>query len=95
MYGWSLSGKHGMRLLIDDFSQYRRYDYSPVEVNDLTPEDLIRIQQSGLLRMHLTPKRILAAIKMLGFAQLLPLVIKLILRRLRILGSTEISFNKI
>lgn len=72
MYDWALTGKHGMHLLIDDFSQYRRYDYSPIEVNDLTQKDLVRIQKIGLLRIHFTPKRILAAIKMLGFVEILP-----------------------
>ncbi len=72
MYDWARTGKHGMRLLINDFSQYRRYDYSPVSVNDLSPEDMIRLQKIGLLRIHLTPKRILAAIKMLGLIEIMP-----------------------
>lgn len=72
LYDWANSGKYGMHLLIDDFSQYRRYDHSPISVNDLTPKDLVRIQKLGLLRIHLSPKRILAAIKMLGVAELIP-----------------------
>jgi anaerobic magnesium-protoporphyrin IX monomethyl ester cyclase len=73
MYSWALEGKHGMRFLIKDFSEYKRYDDSPVAVNDLTKDDLIRLQKIGLLKIHLTPKRILAAIRMVGFWQLFPL----------------------
>ena len=62
-----------MRLIVKDFSDYRRYEHSPVEVNDLSPDDLVRLQKIGLLKIHLTPKRILAAIKMVGFAELIPI----------------------
>jgi len=72
MYDWALTGKHGMRLIIKNFSEYKRYEHSPVSVNDLTPEDLVHLQKIGLLKIHLTPKRIWAAIKMAGFAEILP-----------------------
>lgn len=75
MYSWALEGKYGMRILIKDFSEYKRYDDSPIAVNDLTRDDLIRLQKVGLLKIHLTPKRILAAIRMVGFWQLAPLVL--------------------
>ncbi|MDD5679971.1 MAG: radical SAM protein, partial [Candidatus Omnitrophica bacterium] len=66
MYEWALSGKHGIRLIIRDFSGYRRYDNSPISVNDLGPDDLVRLQKIGLLKIHFTPKRILAALRMIG-----------------------------
>lgn len=72
MYNWALSGKHGLKLHIRDHSEYRRYDNSPISVNDLSQDDLVRLQKVGLLRIHFTPKRIMAAIKMLGFWNLLP-----------------------
>lgn len=72
MYDWALNGKHGMHLLIKDFSQYRRYDSSPISVNDVGPDDLVRLQKIGLLRIHMTPRRILAALKMLGLSGLIP-----------------------
>lgn len=78
MYSWALEGKHGMRILIKDFSEYKRYDDSPVSVNDLTRDDLVKLQKIGLLKIHLAPKRILAAIRMIGFWQLLPLVLSFI-----------------
>ena len=84
MYDWARTGKHGMRLLINNFSQYRRYDYSPVSVNDLSPEDLVRLQKIGLLRIHLTPKRILAAIKMLGIVEIIPVFFTFLKEALRV-----------
>ncbi|MBF0318584.1 MAG: radical SAM protein [Nitrospirae bacterium] len=69
MFKWSQDGTHGIKLLIKDFSEYRRYDHSPISVNDLGPDDLVRLQKIGLLKIHFTPKRILAAIKMVGLRE--------------------------
>lgn len=87
MYNWALTGKHGLRLLIDDFSGYRRYDSSPVAVNDLSPKDLVRLQKIGLLKIHFTPKRMLAAIKMVGFFEVAPLFVNFITVAFRSLFS--------
>ena len=76
MYDWALTGKHGIHLLIKDFSEYRRYDYSPIAVNDLSPDDLVHLQKIGLLKIHLTPKRILAAIRMVGVLDVIPVIVK-------------------
>ncbi len=78
MYNWAVEGKHGIRLLIKDYSDYRRYDYSPIEVNDLTQRDLIRLQKIGLLKIHLKPKRIWAAIKMIGLLEIIPVFLMFI-----------------
>ncbi|MEW5758317.1 MAG: radical SAM protein [Candidatus Omnitrophota bacterium] len=80
MYDWAVSGKHGMRLSINDFSEYRRYDSSPISVNDLTSRDLISLQKIGLLRIHLTPRRIFTVIKMLGLIEMLNLFLKFIFK---------------
>lgn len=78
MYAWAKEGKHGLHLLINDFSEYKRYDDSPVSVNDLSREDLIRLQKIGLLKIHMTPRRIYAAIKMVGLRNLIPLFISFV-----------------
>ncbi|MBF0301016.1 MAG: hypothetical protein HQK51_20070 [Oligoflexia bacterium] len=70
LYDWAKNSKHGLKLLINNFSEYKRYDYSPIEVNDLKQKDLVRLQKIGLVKIHLRPKRIFAAIKMLGFFNL-------------------------
>ncbi|MEW6530025.1 MAG: radical SAM protein [Thermodesulfobacteriota bacterium] len=78
LYDWAREGKHGLRLEIRDFSDYRRYDHSPISVNDLSQKDLVRMQRVGLLRIHLTPKRIWAAIRMVGFAEMLAVGLRLL-----------------
>jgi anaerobic magnesium-protoporphyrin IX monomethyl ester cyclase len=78
MYKWALAGTHGIRLLIDDYSQFRRYDSSPTAVNDLSKEDLVRLQKIGLFRIHFTPRRMLAAVKMVGLLEIVPLFINFI-----------------
>lgn len=83
MYSWAVEGRHGIKLHVNDHSEYRRYDRSPISVNDLGQEDLVRLQKLGLLRIHLRPKRILAAIKILGFWSLLPVFISFILTGLK------------
>lgn len=75
MLEWARSGKYGMRLAVEKFSDYRRYDFSPISVNDLSQSDLVRIQKIGLLKMHFTVKRIFAAVKMLGVFELVKLIL--------------------
>lgn len=79
MYEWSLEGKYGFRLLINHASKYSRYDFSPVTVNDLSPEELVRLQKIGLLKIHFTPKRILAAIRITGFFEITKLFMNLLI----------------
>ena len=67
-----------MRLRYDDVGKYTRYDDSPIEVNDLTAKDLVRYQALGLIKIHMKPYRILAAIRMLGMALLVPIFINML-----------------
>jgi hypothetical protein len=78
MLAWARAGKHGLRLRYDDFSKYTRYDDSPIEVNDLTAKDLVRYQALGLIKIHMKPYRILAAIRMLGMWNLVPIFINML-----------------
>ena len=71
MLMWAREGKHGLRLRYDELSKYTRYDDSPVEVNDLSSEDLVRYQILGLIMIHLKPKRMIAAVRLLGFYAIL------------------------
>jgi anaerobic magnesium-protoporphyrin IX monomethyl ester cyclase len=63
---WAQQGKHGIRLVVGKLSEYRRYDSSPITVNDLSQDDLVRLQKIGLLLMHLTPRKMIVALKMFG-----------------------------
>jgi radical SAM superfamily enzyme YgiQ (UPF0313 family) len=78
LYQWAREGRYGLRLLTEDFSQYRRYDFSPLAVNDLGPDDLVRLQKLGLLRIHLRPRRMLALLRLMGLPTILPVVLSLV-----------------
>lgn len=88
MLVWARQGKHGLRLRYDDVTKYTRYDDSPIEVNDLTARDLVRYQALGLLKIHLKPKRFIAAIRMLGFSSLVPVFLKMVAKAAKQLPET-------
>lgn len=54
----AVAGEGGMKLLTEDYSEYKRYGTPIIEVNDLTPNGLKRLQAIGLLLFYLTPGRI-------------------------------------
>ncbi len=66
LYEMAKRGMHGLRLLTEDWSEYTRYDGAVCEVNDLTREDLIRLQKEGIMRIHFTPGRMLYHLRRTG-----------------------------
>jgi anaerobic magnesium-protoporphyrin IX monomethyl ester cyclase len=50
-------GQHGVELMTDDFSNYRRYGSAVTKVGDLTPEDLIELQNEGFVSIYSAPWR--------------------------------------
>jgi len=46
------SGKMGMELLTEDFSEYRRYGIGVTNVNGLTADDLTRLQNEGFVSVY-------------------------------------------
>ncbi|MDP3789638.1 MAG: radical SAM protein, partial [Candidatus Omnitrophota bacterium] len=62
-YEMAKKGEYGLKLHTEDFSQYQRYGSAVLTVNDMSPEDLIRLQKIGLLRIYLTPQRIWPMLK--------------------------------
>lgn len=53
----AVDGRHGMRLLSDDFTQFRRYGTAVTEVNDLTGQDLVDLQNEGFVSIYSAPWR--------------------------------------
>jgi radical SAM superfamily enzyme YgiQ (UPF0313 family) len=49
------NGHGGLRLLTEDWSEYRRYGNAVMEMNDLTRQDLIRLQRKAYLRFYVRP----------------------------------------
>jgi len=66
LYEMVLRGDGGTRLLTKDLSQYRRYGNPVMEVNDLTKEDLTRLQRLGFIMFFLTFRRIIYNLKRAG-----------------------------
>lgn len=84
MLKWAKEGLYGMRLRTNEDGEvrYARYDDSPIEVNDLTAQDLVRWQAIGLIKLHLKPKRMVAAVRMLGIELLVPVFFKMLFKAL-------------
>jgi len=56
---FALKGERGTRLLTEEYSQLRRQGQTVVmEVNDLTTEELLRLQRKAYLKFWLTPRRV-------------------------------------
>ncbi|MDO8489042.1 MAG: radical SAM protein [Candidatus Omnitrophota bacterium] len=62
-YEMAKKGEYGLKLHTEDFSKYQRYGSAVLSVGDLSPEDLIRLQKEGLLKIYLTSWRIWPMLK--------------------------------
>ncbi len=52
MWDMAHQGQHGLKLMTEDFSQYQRYGYAVMQVGDIMPEELVRLQKEGLMRVY-------------------------------------------
>lgn len=66
LYDMVARGEGGIKLLTDDFSEYRRYGDAVIEVNDLKREDLVGLQKRGFLMFYLTPRRVIYNLRRAG-----------------------------
>lgn len=66
LFQMAKEGKHGLRLLTEDFSQYRRYGSAVMEVNDLSAQDLLDLQNDGFLKIYSAPWRIIPMLRKSG-----------------------------
>jgi radical SAM superfamily enzyme YgiQ (UPF0313 family) len=79
------SGTHGVELVTEDLSAYRRYGNAVIKVNDLAPQDLIELQNDGFVSIYSAPWRIKPMWKKhgtIGCLLTLLRLVKLITRRL-------------
>lgn len=53
----ALAGGHGLQLKSEDFSEYLRYGSAVTQVGDLTPDDLIELQNEGFVKIYSKPWR--------------------------------------
>jgi len=83
-YDIAKAGQNGMKLMTDDFSEYRRYGTAVTSVGDLSPKDLIDLQNDGFVSIYSAPWRWKPMLKkhgLLGGALMLFRVFKLTLRK--------------
>ena len=71
MYDMALKGEHGLKLETQDFSKYQRYNSAVMTVNGISPEELLRLQKKGLMRIYLVPWRIIPVLKRFGIRALI------------------------
>jgi anaerobic magnesium-protoporphyrin IX monomethyl ester cyclase len=60
-------GVGGLRLLTEDWTEYRRHGNAVMETNDLRREDLIRLQRQAYLKFYLRPRIIWRNLKRAGW----------------------------
>jgi len=88
LYEMAKKGEYGLKLEIDDFSKFRRYGSAVMSVGDLSPDDLIRLQNDAFVSIYMAPWRWLPVLKKSGF-------IGLLLTFMRFIKSFKrIVFNK-
>jgi len=66
LYRMAKAGDAKLRLMTDDFSRFRRYNAAVMQVGDLTPEDLILLQNDAIASVSLAPWRWRPIIKRSG-----------------------------
>ncbi len=52
LYEMAKKGEHGLKLITEDYSKYIRYGSAVMQVGDLTPNDLIKIQNKTFLSIY-------------------------------------------
>lgn len=67
LYRMAKRGEYGLQLITEDFSKYRRYGSAVMAVNDLSPNDLIELQNDGFVSIYSAPWRIIPMIRKSGF----------------------------
>jgi len=80
------SGEGGMELLSDDFTEYKRYGQAVTRVNNLEPDDLVRLQNEGFVSIYLKYWRWLPVIQKHG-------IMGLVLTFCRIFKMINDKFN--
>jgi len=79
LYEMAEKGEYGLRLMTKDFSEYRRYGSAVMSVGDLSPDDLIKLQNDALVNIYLAPWRIRPMLKKMGNIGGLLMLIRLVI----------------
>lgn len=66
LHSMAVKGKHGLKLLTEDYSKFWRYGSSVMNVGELTPKDLIQLQNDAFASIYFAPWRWIPLIKKQG-----------------------------
>jgi radical SAM superfamily enzyme YgiQ (UPF0313 family) len=58
LYHMAKRGDYGLKLLTEDYSKYIRYNSAVMQVGDLSPDDLIELQNYAFLSVYTAPWRL-------------------------------------
>jgi len=68
LYEMAKRGDYGLKLVGDDFSKFRRYNCASMIVGDLSPDDLIKLQNDAFASIYLAPWRLKPVLGKSGIA---------------------------
>ena len=51
-YDMAVGSTDGVDLLIDDFSEYKRYGQAVTQIGELSPDDLVQLQNEGFVSIY-------------------------------------------
>ena len=63
LYHMAKRGDHGLVLLTEDYSKYRRYNSAVMQVGEFSPKDLMEMQNYAFLSIYSAPWRLKPMIK--------------------------------
>lgn len=58
LYNMAKRGDYGLKLITEDYSKYKRYNSAVMQVGDLSPKDLIEMQNYAFLSIYSAPWRL-------------------------------------
>ena len=70
VYEYAKTHQHGLRLLSEDYREYHRYGKGVMEVDGMSPKELVRMQKRMVVMAHLSPYKIYSLIRHFGFFSL-------------------------
>ena len=71
LHDMAANGEGGMKLLSENFTEYKRYGQAVTKVNNLGPDDLVRLQNEGFVSIYSKYWRWLPVLKRHGIIGLL------------------------
>ena len=84
----AISGEGGMKLVSDNFTEYKRYGQAVTKVNNLGPNDLVRLQNEGFVSIYIKHWRWWSVVKKHGIIGLI-----LTFYRIIIMFKDKIKYN--